>query len=125
MLHRLSYTDKNGISMVGFLDHHPFRLCAMHSVIVPALCQARIPHGVVLESSYTASAGETVDTRHTLVSLVPETLAMVTHNLIVQAGPVDDGDIFTYVFNLSNEQLIFRKGESISRLVKLVGSVWR
>jgi len=125
MLHKLSGTDRKGNKEMIWLEHLPFKLYTPHSVVIPALCQGRIPHGVLLESSYTAQSGEIADTTHSLVALVPDPLVMVTHNLLVQTGPVDDGDIFTYVFNLSNEQLIIRKWESVSRLVRLNGSIWR
>jgi len=123
MFHVLASTTE--VSPLVEMDHEPYRLAAVHSVHIPALCQARIPHGMALTSSYTLRNGAEVDTAHSLVMLVAEPLVMVSHNLIVQAGPVEDGDLFTYVFNMSNSALKIRKGESISRLVRVLGSVWR
>ncbi len=115
--HVLRYEDRNGEAVSDELGSTSYPLKAMHTVLIPALCMGTIPHGIVLETS-------TWELSPSLVMLVSEPLAMISHNLIVAQGPVDDGDVVTYAFNMSNEALRVRKGEVVSRLIKISGVSW-
>jgi hypothetical protein len=84
-----------------------------------------VPHGVALETIAEVPIESIFMPINSMVWLVREPNTMVSHNLIIDQGPVMDGDIFTSVFNLSNSQLRIRKGEVVSRLVCIQGVTWR
>jgi hypothetical protein len=114
MIYKAVNTDRGEKTSV-VLDT-PYVLEAKHTVIIPALCLGTIPHGVHLESSCSGAA--------CFVMLIGEPDLIVSHNLIVVPRPVPEGDVVTYVFNLSNSQLRIRKGEVISRLIRMLGTSW-
>lgn len=116
MIHSVIKEDGGGTHYV--LDT-PYRLEARHTLLIPALCLGTIPHGIVANSRMTDTGDQ-----HSFLMIVGEPDVLVSHNLIVCPQPVPNGDVVTYVFNISSQQLRIRKGEVISRLVRVLGSVW-
>ncbi len=125
MLHKLTFIDgyPPTYQYVGF-DSVPLK--AMHSLVIPALCQGIVPHEFELTTDicFEDPKEYRVDEEKTAIWLVPEPGLMTSRNLIVLTGPIEDGPVLTHVFNLSNEQLRIRKGEVISRLVLVEGHIW-
>jgi hypothetical protein len=82
-------------------------LPASYSIYIPALCLGRIPHQGLLRREYTD--------QHVWLVRLPGSLLSTC--LLVDQGPVDDGEIETVVFNLSNKGFRLKKGEAVSKLI--------
>ncbi len=77
------------------------------TIIIPPLSIGRIPHDRDLRAN-----GCSV-----YMFSQPNTFSML--NLLINPRPVEDGEVITYVFNLSNQPVKVRRGDIISRLVAL------
>ncbi len=122
MLHRV---DGENVLDAGLIYHRPFKLAAFNSVRVPALCLGMVPHRLTLRTHPGGLDMETLETPpHSFILLVGEPNVLMSHGLLIVPRVITDGDVFTHVFNLSNKEMLVRKGEVLSRLVRVLGSVW-
>ena len=120
MLHQLKPFDRTvlpGLQGGVQLYNRPIPLPALHSVAVPALCMAVIPHGLELISVPD-------DREDSLVMLVKGTNILTTRGLLIEQGPLCDGIVTTVVFNMTNQELRIRKGEVVSHLIRVIGCSW-
>ena len=84
-------------------------LRAVITIRIPSLCFASIPHGIIIRRSEGSP--------HPWI--VRGFNAFNYHNLIVDQGPIEDGEVSTRVFNLSNRTVVIKRDVSISRLLAL------
>lgn len=82
-------------------------LPADHTMHVPPLCCAIIPHSIRLLPT----------AQHTVVLLTRVPGVFAEKHLWVDQGPLVAGDITTAVFNISNRPIKIKRGEVISRLI--------
>jgi len=99
------------------LDTLPVKLFPERTVVIPALCTGVIPHDITLR---TAPADYTLS----WVMLVSEPGVLFNEGLLVVSGPMNDGEVTTTVFNLSNKEKRLAKSVCISRLIKVPGATW-
>jgi hypothetical protein len=85
----------------------PYPLVVPKTIEVAALCFGLIPHEVRLELGESA------------VFLLGRPGTLLDMSLLVSSGLMDDGDVSTVVFNLSNKAVRIRKGSIISWLVEV------
>lgn len=96
----------DGSIVANFKSGEQFTLDADRTVIIDTLCTAIIRHNVYIKTKG-------------LVWIVRKPGVFLTQTLIVDSGPVDDGEVLTYVFNFGAERIHMGKGEAVSRLVAL------
>jgi len=83
-------------------------------IVIPPLCAGRIPHdGKLVLENYSNGTPWIVRKQGTLLAC----------GLIVDQGPVGEGELWTEVWNVSAHETRIRKGESVSRLVLVRGVV--
>lgn len=110
-MHSLTQEFMGTVMITG----EPVPLAAVHSVVIPALCMGRIPHGLTLD----LDGGE-----ESTILLVREPGALLVQGLLVEQGPISAGAVETVVFNLTNSEIRVRKGVVVSRLIRVLGSRW-
>lgn len=101
----LSIVDTDGILTI---HDKTVALRATSTITIPALCCGTIPHKMELRRN------------GRVVLLVAAAGVFMTRSLLVDACLVDDGELFTHVFNLSKRNVKVRKGEVISYLVEVM-----
>jgi len=93
----------------------PILLPVRNSVAIPALCVGVLPHGMELTLD---------DSLQSWVMLVREPGMLTIRGLWIDQGPVKTGPITTTVFNMTNQEVRIRKGEVVSRLLRVQGARW-
>lgn len=103
------YPHPNPTPIGGMCSHkvdNSMELDASRNMFIEPLSTCAIPHKVHIEC-------------HGEVWLARLPIIFISHCLMVDQGPVESGEIITYVFNYSSARIIVHKGQSVSKLVAL------
>lgn len=118
---RATLEDEQDIERISIEEHQYFRVTdsqgrraltavapleAAFNLVVPEVGSAAIPSGLTLE------------TFGHLIVLMREP-GLLAKGLLVDQGPMGDGPVVTVVFNLSSESIRIKRGDVLSRLVRL------
>src|ERR1017187_7445239 len=103
MTRAFSYT-KDGSEI--WTEASILKLPSSKFVYVPPLCMANIQHGISIK----------LHTNSPIVFIVRDPRAFSELNLLVDTGPVEDGEVITHVLNLCNKTVRIRARDIVSWL---------
>lgn len=89
----------------------PIPLVVSHTIQIEAQTMARVRHDLTLSREVNGISPTVI------VMRAPDTFTNLM--LLVDQGPIDDGEIWTSVFNMSNARVRVQKGDVISLLLEI------